>query len=82
VTLTAGMFAGSLNNTPALAGVLETIKSYVPAAGGASLDQMLAEPVVGYSITYPVGVVGMILTGENDIKPPGIGSLLQFGIKL
>ena len=23
---------------------------------------MLAEPVVGYSITYPVGVVGMILT--------------------
>jgi len=57
-TLTAGMFAGSLTNTPALAGVLEYIKSYAPKA---SLDQMLAEPVVGYSVTYPVGVVGMIL---------------------
>lgn len=61
-TLTAGMFAGSLTNTPALAGVLETIKSYVPPAAGVTLDQMLAEPVVGYSITYPVGVVGMLLT--------------------
>jgi len=60
-TLTAGIFAGSLTNTPALAGILEYIKSYMPA-GGASLDQVLAEPVVGYSITYPVGVVGMILT--------------------
>lgn len=53
----AGMFAGSLTNTPALAGVLEYIKSYAPAA---QLNQLLAEPVVGYSVTYPVGVVGMI----------------------
>lgn len=57
-TLTAGMFAGSLTNTPAIAGVLETIKSY---ADKPALDAMLSEPVIAYSITYPVGVVGMIL---------------------
>lgn len=58
-TVTAGMFAGSLTNTPALAGVLDALrlKSYLPAA---QLNQLLAEPVVAYSVTYPVGVVGMI----------------------
>ena len=57
-TLTAGLYAGSLTNTPALAGVLESVKH---VAGGAALDRMLAEPVVGYSIAYPVGVIGMVL---------------------
>ena len=56
--LTAGIFAGSLTNTPALAGVLETIKTYAPSA---SLNQLLAEPVVGYSVTYPMGVIGMLM---------------------
>jgi putative transport protein len=57
--LTAGMFAGSLTNTPALAAVLEQLKH----VGGAPLaDSVLAEPVVGYSVTYPMGVLGMILT--------------------
>ncbi|MDZ7289417.1 MAG: transporter [candidate division KSB1 bacterium] len=55
---TAGMFAGSLTNTPALASVLDYVKAYAPKA---SLDHMLAEPVVAYSLTYPIGVVGMIL---------------------
>jgi len=54
----AGLFAGSLTNTPALAGVLEYIKNSAPAA---TRDLLLAEPVVGYSIAYPVGVIGMIL---------------------
>jgi len=57
-TLTAGLFAGSLTNTPALASVLEYIKSYAPPG---TLDRMLAEPVIGYSITYPMGVLAMIL---------------------
>src|SRR6266568_6860209 len=57
-TLTAGLFAGSLTNTPALAGALETIKHM--GAGG-TLDQLLAEPVVGYSIAYPMGVMGVVL---------------------
>ncbi|GAB7024852.1 aspartate:alanine exchanger family transporter [Geotalea toluenoxydans] len=57
-SLTAGMFAGCLTNTPALASALETIKHTAPAQ---ALELMLAEPVVGYSITYPVGVIGVVL---------------------
>ena len=56
--LTAGMFAGSLTNTPALAGVLEYLKEY--ASSQPVVDRLFAEPVVAYSITYPIGVVGMI----------------------
>lgn len=55
-TLTAGMFAGSLTNTPALAGVIEHIK----AAG--VQEPGLSEPVVAYSLTYPGGVLGMIIS--------------------
>jgi len=56
---TAGMYAGSLTNTPALAGVVEHIKSSAPAD---MLIQLQAEPVIAYSLTYPIGVLGMILT--------------------
>jgi putative transport protein len=52
--LTAGLFAGALTNTPALAGAIETLKQ--SAAPGA-----LGEPVVAYSITYPMGVIGVVL---------------------
>lgn len=57
-TVAAGLFAGSLTNTPALAGVLETIKQIKTGVG---LDRFLAEPVMGYSVTYPMGVMGGIL---------------------
>jgi len=57
-TTTAGLFAGSLTNTPALAGLLEYVKDTAPPA---LVTQMLDEPVIGYSIAYPIGVVGMIL---------------------
>ncbi|MBC8076268.1 MAG: transporter [Chloroflexales bacterium] len=56
--LVAGLFSGSMTNTAALAGVLEYIKGAAPAA---TLDQALAAPVVAFSITYPMGVVGMLL---------------------
>ncbi|MBI1919464.1 MAG: transporter [Geobacter sp.] len=56
-TITAGLYAGSLTNTPALAGALETIKHTY----GGTVEQLLAEPVVGYSITYPAGVIGVVL---------------------
>ncbi len=56
-TLTVGMFAGSFTNTPALAGALETIKHLAPKE---TLSQLLSEPVVGYSIAYPMGVVGVV----------------------
>lgn len=54
----AGMFAGSLTTSPALAGVLDVIKHTAPPE---MLDLLLAEPVVGFSATYPVGVVGVVL---------------------
>jgi putative transport protein len=57
-TLTAGLYAGSLTNTPALASILDYLKGHTPES---ELEQILAEPVVGYSIAYPTGVVGMIL---------------------
>jgi len=50
--MAAGMFAGTLTNTPTLAAELEFLRR----AGAGS-----AEPVVGYSLTYPVGVLGMIV---------------------
>lgn len=56
--LAAGLFTGSLTNTPALASVLELVKGLAPPA---SLDSILAEPVLGYSISYPIGVIGMIV---------------------
>jgi len=51
--LGAGLFAGSLTNTPALAGAIETLKQTDSAR--------LSEPVVAYSIAYPMGVVGVVL---------------------
>jgi putative transport protein len=57
-TQTAGIFTGSLTNTAALAGVLEYVKASAPDA---LRERLLAEPVVGFSITYPMGVIGMII---------------------
>lgn len=51
---TAGLYAGSLTNTPALAGVIEALK------GRGVTDPALAEPVVAYSLAYPFGVLGVI----------------------
>ena len=55
---TAGLFAGSLTNTPALAAALESIQGLLPAA---LVEAAQNEPVVAYSITYPIGVLGVIL---------------------
>jgi putative transport protein len=49
----AGMFTGALTNTPALAGVLDAVER----AG----DADVAQPVVGYSLAYPIGVLGIVL---------------------
>lgn len=57
-TVAAGIYTGALTNTPALAQVL----SYV--AGGplrAASATAATEPVVGYSVAYPMGVIGPIL---------------------
>jgi putative transport protein len=56
-TLTAGMYAGSLTNTPALAAVVQYVRTNAPSA---VRDAMMAEPVIGYSIAYPMGVIAVI----------------------
>ncbi|MBI5029354.1 MAG: transporter [Chloroflexi bacterium] len=56
--LTAGIFAGSLTNTPALATTLDYIRAN---AAPDVRTAMLNEPVIGYSVTYPMGVIAMIL---------------------
>jgi putative transport protein len=52
----AGLFTGSLTNTPALAAVLERVRA-VPGA----TERLLADPVVAYSLCYPMGVLGVIV---------------------
>ena len=47
--VTAGLFCGALTNTPALAAVIERL----PAGDHG--------PVVGYSIAYPAGALGLII---------------------
>ncbi|MCB0520632.1 MAG: transporter [Lewinellaceae bacterium] len=63
-TITAGLFCGALTNTPALASVLEILKQ---SPGGASAA-LLAEPVVGYSLAYPMGVIGVLLLFQLGIR--------------
>lgn len=50
----AGLFAGATTNTPALAGVVEALHS--------AEAQRQAAPVVAYSLAYPGGVLGVILS--------------------
>lgn len=49
-----GLFAGALTNTPALAGVLDLLHQQGASEGA------LADPVVGYSVAYPMGVLGVL----------------------
>lgn len=47
----AGLFCGALTNTPALGAATDVLR-----AGGESAD-----PVLGYSLTYPFGVIGALV---------------------
>ncbi len=55
--LAAGLYAGSLTNTPALAAVLDAIQRTAPPD---QVEALLTQPAIGYSIAYPMGVLGMI----------------------
>ncbi|HET9958510.1 MAG TPA: aspartate:alanine exchanger family transporter [Polyangiaceae bacterium] len=46
----AGLFSGAITNTPALAAVVEALKSSSADA------KLLAAPVIAYSVCYPMGV--------------------------
>jgi putative transport protein len=57
--IAAGIFCGSLTASPALGGALESIRQ---TAAPEVLETLLAEPVVGFSVAYPIGVIGLMLT--------------------
>lgn len=52
-----GLFTGGLTNTPALAALLERVQEVAPPSAVAA---MKSEPVVGYSIAYPMGILGVM----------------------
>lgn len=53
---TAGIFTGMSNNTPALASVLDLI-----GQRGGDVATAVSEAGVGFSVTYPLGVLGRML---------------------
>ena len=55
---TSGLYAGASTNTPALAGLLDAIQKNAPLAGQ---DAQSQQAVVGYSLAYPLGVLGVML---------------------
>lgn len=60
---TAGLYTGALTNTPALAAVRERLRDR-GRAQHLSEDQirdLSSEPAVAYSISYPLGVIGVLL---------------------
>jgi putative transport protein len=59
----AGLFAGALTNTPALAATREHIRDSGKAQGwtAETIRVLSDEPTVAYSIAYPIGVIGVLL---------------------
>ena len=57
--IAAGIFCGSMTASPALGGALESIRQTAPEE---LLEALLAEPVIGFSVAYPIGVIGLMLT--------------------
>lgn len=53
----AGLFSGSMTNTPSLAGILENLANRY---SGPAAESILAEPMIAYSIAYPVAIIGMM----------------------
>ena len=56
----SGMYSGALTNTPALASIIETLKNNSSEINGENLSVLLGKPIAGYSITYPIGVIGVL----------------------
>ncbi len=62
-TRTAGLFCGALTNTPALAAAREQAREIARTRGahGEQVQQEADDPVVAYSIAYPVGILGVLV---------------------
>jgi putative transport protein len=60
---TAGIFTGMSTNTPALASVLDLINS-----NSVDPEALASEAVVGFSLTYPLGVLARILVLAGALR--------------
>ncbi len=58
--ISAGIFAGATTNTPALASVIDLINNKV--ADPVLSAQLSENVVVGYSIAYPMAIIGILFT--------------------
>lgn len=57
----AGLFAGSQTNTPALSAALEQLAPEIQSGE-------VTDPVVGYSLAYPLGVISMIVAAGLSLR--------------
>lgn len=57
----AGIFCGALTNTPALAASVESVKSITVDYPKELRETLVNAPVITYGLTYPFGVLGVIL---------------------
>lgn len=57
----AGLFCGSLTNTPALAAAVEAVKGLSGTIPPEFRETYINSPVVTYGLAYPFGVFGVIL---------------------
>lgn len=56
----AGIFSGSLTNTPALANVIQYLREHMQAVSTENAVKIFSEPVIAYSLCYPIGVLSVI----------------------
>jgi len=83
---TAGLFCGALTNTPALAAARERIRETAVAQSlsAEEVRRLSDRPVVAYSIAYPLGILGVLLSFQLarrlwriEISPPEEGPEIQ-----
>ncbi|MGE5314388.1 MAG: transporter, partial [Acidobacteriota bacterium] len=61
IATSIGIFCGALTHTPALAAAVETVNALSASMPGSVREQLANAPVVSYGLTYPFGVLGMML---------------------
>jgi putative transport protein len=82
----AGLYAGAMTNTPALAAARDLLRQRAAATGltAEQIRSLSDEPVVAYSIAYPFGVIGVLLSfsisrrlWKVKIEPPEQGAEIR-----
>lgn len=82
----AGLFAGAMTNTPALAAARETLtlRGHAAHMSPEAMRAIMDEPVVAYSIAYPLGVIGVLVAFgvvrrlfKAKMTPPKQGSEIR-----